>query len=41
MDRVVERSRRLAVDDMILRLRNVTGSDLGNDPQKWIDRRDR
>ncbi len=37
MDRVVERSRRLALEDMISRLGVVTGSDLGHDPQKWID----
>ena len=38
LDRMVERARRLAVDDMIRHLKSVTGVDLGNDPQKWIER---
>jgi len=38
VDRMVERSRQLAIDDMIARLRIVTGGDLGKDPQSWIDR---
>ena len=38
VDRMVERSRQLAIDDMIARLRNVTGVDLGKDPQRWIER---
>jgi hypothetical protein len=38
LDGMVERARRLAVDDMIRHLRNKTGLDLGNDPQKWIER---
>jgi hypothetical protein len=38
VDRMVERSRSLAIDDMIARLRNVTGLDLGKDPQRWIDK---
>jgi hypothetical protein len=38
VDRMVERSRELAIDDMIARLRIVTGGDLGKDPQSWIDR---
>lgn len=38
LDRMVERARRLAVDDMIRHLRTETGIDLGNDPQKWIAR---
>jgi hypothetical protein len=38
LDRMVERARRLAVDDMIRELRSKTGLDLGNDPQKWIER---
>ena len=38
VDRLVERSRHLAIDDMIAQLRVVTGADLGKDPQSWIDR---
>jgi hypothetical protein len=38
VDRMVERSCELAIDDMIARLRIVTGGDLGKDPQSWIDR---
>ena len=38
VDRMVERSRQLAIDDMIARLRNVTGVDLGKNAQPWIDR---
>jgi len=38
VDRMVERSRQLAIDDMIARLRIVTGGDLGKDPLSWIDR---
>jgi hypothetical protein len=38
LDGIVERTRRLAVADMIGRLRLTTGLDLGNDPQAWMDR---
>ena len=38
LDRMVERARRLAVDDMVRELRNKTGLDLGSDAQKWIER---
>jgi hypothetical protein len=38
LDRMVERARRLAVGDMIGHLRKTTGLELGNDPQKWIER---
>jgi hypothetical protein len=38
LDRMVERARRLAVDDMIRHLKGKTGLDLGNDPKKWIER---
>ena len=37
LDRMVERARRLAVDDMIRQLRSKTGLDLGNEPQKWLE----
>jgi hypothetical protein len=38
LDRMVERARHLAVDDLIRHLRDTTRLDLGNDPQKWIER---
>lgn len=38
LDRMVERARRLAVEDLIRHLKNKTDLDLGNDPQKWIER---
>ncbi|HYG34246.1 MAG TPA: hypothetical protein VEC99_05655 [Clostridia bacterium] len=38
LDRMVERARRLAVDDMIRHLQSKTGLDLGTDPQSWIER---
>lgn len=38
LDRMVERARRLAVDDMIRQLKSKTGLDLGNSPEKWIER---
>jgi hypothetical protein len=38
LDRMVERARRLAVDDMIGQLKRKTGLELGNDPTKWIER---
>jgi len=38
LDVMVERARRLAVDDMIRQLRSKTGLDLGNSPDTWIER---
>ena len=38
LDRMVERARRLAVDDMIRHLKGKSGLDLGNEPNKWIER---
>jgi len=38
LDQIVEGVRRTAVDDMIRHLRAVSGVDLGDDPQKWIDK---
>jgi hypothetical protein len=38
LDQMVERARRLAVDDMIRHLKSKTGLELGNDPTKWIER---
>lgn len=38
LDGMVERARRLAVDDMIRHLTLTTGLELGNDPQSWIER---
>jgi len=38
VDRIVERARNLAAADMILRLKQVTGLDLGKDPAKWIEK---
>jgi hypothetical protein len=38
LDHMVERARRLAVDDLIRHLKSKTGLELGNDPEKWIER---
>jgi hypothetical protein len=38
LDHIVEGVRRTAVDDMIRHLRAVSGIDLGDDPQKWIEK---
>ena len=38
LDRMVERARRLTVDDMMRHLRHMSGQDLGNEPQKWLER---
>jgi hypothetical protein len=38
LDRIVERDRALAVRDIIMRLREKTGEDLGNTPEPWIQK---
>ena len=38
LDHIVEGVRRTAVEDMIGHLRAVSGIDLGDDPQKWIEK---
>jgi hypothetical protein len=38
LDKVVERQRAQAVHDIIAYLRTKTGEDLGDDPQKWIQK---
>ena len=38
LDRMVERARRLAVADIVLHLKQTTGVDLGDDPQRWIEK---
>jgi len=38
LDRMVERSRQIAIREMIAHLRATTGADLGSDPQAWINR---
>jgi hypothetical protein len=38
LDRIVERTRRSIVREIIIHLREQTREDLGNDPQVWIDR---
>jgi hypothetical protein len=37
LDRIVERARGSAVREMIAVLRQKTGQDLGDDPQRWIE----
>lgn len=36
LDGIVERYRRVAIQDMIERLRSLTQEDLGDDPQAWL-----
>ncbi len=38
LDQIVERQRRRAAMDIIAYLRAKTGEDLGDDPQKWIQK---
>jgi hypothetical protein len=38
LDRIVERDRALAVQDIISFLRKKTGEDLGDNPQPWIQK---
>lgn len=38
LDRTVERVRRSAIRDIIAHLSTLTGEDLGDDPNAWIDR---
>jgi hypothetical protein len=38
LDRVVERARAAAVRAIIAHLRTKTGEDLGDDPEKWIQK---
>jgi len=38
LDRMVERGRQSAIRDMIAHLRSISGTDLGSDPQVWINR---
>jgi hypothetical protein len=38
LDRIVERERARAVRDIVAHLRQKTGQDLGEDPEKWIER---
>lgn len=38
LDRTVERVRRSAIRDVIAHLRSLTGEDLGDNPNAWIDR---
>lgn len=37
LDLLVEQSRRLSVQAMLAHLRDVSGTNLGDDPQRWID----
>jgi hypothetical protein len=36
LDRIVETSRSNAIAKIVIRLKNVTGKGLGDDPQKWM-----
>jgi len=38
LDKMVERERTRAVRDILAHLRQKTGQDLGEDPEKWIER---
>jgi len=36
LDQIVERSRAIAIEDMVKHLRNTSSEDLGDDPDAWI-----
>jgi hypothetical protein len=38
LDRIVERERAVAVRDILAYLRAKSGEDLGDDPEKWIEK---
>jgi hypothetical protein len=38
LDRIVEQYRAIAVKDILIHLRRVTGDDLGDDPEAWIQK---
>jgi hypothetical protein len=38
LDRMVERGRACAIKDILIHLRRVTGDDLGDDPEAWIQK---